>query len=212
MAEVSYTRLIDISRVISPEALVYPGDEPPRFTPLATIGPDCPFNLTGLTLTTHLLTHLDPPAHFFPGAPSVDQLPLERFILPALVIEVSGDQILPAHIPEAPQARGRALLFRSRHSLHFDPARYDEQHVHLSMDAARLAAERGVALIGVDYLSVDRFGDTDYPVHRLLLQNNILILEGLDLAQAPAGAYQLLALPLRLAGGDGSPVRAILLA
>ncbi|HVX67197.1 MAG TPA: cyclase family protein [Bryobacteraceae bacterium] len=200
---------IDISRTIEPGALVYPGDPPLEARPLCRIGPDSAFNLLELRWTTHFLTHLDAPLHFFEGAPSVAEIPPERLISEALVIGVDGPAVLPGHIPAA--AAGLALLFRTRHSADWDPRAYDRDHVYISAAAAQCMVERGVRLAGVDYLSVDRFGDEDYPVHRILLGHGVLILEGLDLRSAPPGRYTLIALPLKIAAGDGSPVRAVLL-
>lgn len=202
-------RPIDISRTIEPGALVYPGDPPLEARPLCRIGPGSPFNLLELRWTTHFLTHLDAPLHFFEGAASVAEIPPERLIGQALVISVDGPAVLAEHIPAS--AAGVSLLFRTRHSSDWDPQIYDRDHVYISPAAARLMVERGVRLAGVDYLSVDRFGDEDYPVHRTLLGHGVLILEGLDLRSAPPGSYTLIALPLKIAGGDGSPVRAVLL-
>lgn len=202
--------MLDVSRTITPGGLVYPGDPPLTVTPLCTIGPGCPCNISQLNWTTHFLTHVDAPLHFVENGASLDQIPLERFAGETIVIEVTGDRISPEHVPPQAQVAGRNLLFKTRHSAKFDPQSFDEQHVYVTAEAAALAAERRVNMVGVDYLSVDRYGDDTYPAHRTLLGAGVLILEGLDLGNATPGRYTLTAFPLRIARGDGSPVRAVL--
>jgi len=101
------------------------------------------------------------------------------------------------------------VLFKTRHSGPWTPE-YDRNHVYLTPQTAALLVERGANLAGVDYLDVDRCGDSQYTVHRTLLGAGVLILEGLDLAGVPPGRYRLAAFPLRIQDGDGSPVRAVL--
>jgi arylformamidase len=204
------TALIDISRTIASGGLVYPGDPPLTITPVCTIGPGCAFNLSQLGWTTHIATHVDVPLHFLEEGASLDHVPLERFMGEALVIAVDGDRVLPDHIPASPSASAGNLLFKTRHSERFDPRTFDEQHVYVTAEAAARVAERRFNLVGIDYLSVDRHGDETYPAHRTLLGAGVLILEGLDLGGVAPGRYTLTALPLRIARGDGSPVRAVL--
>lgn len=196
-------KLLDISRAIRAGAPVYPGDPPLRMETLV----EMPFRLTALTLTTHVLTHVDAPRHFFPDGPAIDDIPVGRFTGEALVVEVSGPVVAARHVPES--CRGLNVLFKTRHSGPW-PAEFDCGHVYLDPEAARLLAARGANLAGIDYLDVDRYGDQDYPAHRALLGAGVLILEGLDLAAAPPGRYHLFAFPLRIEAGDGAPVRALL--
>lgn len=203
--------VLDVSRTISSDSLVYPGDEPLVVNKLCQIEPGCPCNISQLGWTTHFLTHVDPPLHFVPDGISLDEIPLHRFIGEALVIDVVGDAVVPEHLPLADTVRGCNLLFKTRNSATVDSKVFDENHVYISAKAAEVAVERGVNLVGIDYLSVDRSGDETYPAHRTLLKNNVLILEGLDLSLADAGRYTLIALPLKIAKGDGSPVRAVLI-
>lgn len=200
--------ILDISRTIAAGALVYPGDPPPRFTRLCTIGANSPINLLRFDFTAHVLTHLDAPLHFFPEGASIADLPPERFLSEALVVAVDGTAVEPHHVPE--NAHGLSLLFRTRHSGPWPPA-FDSDHVYITAEAAARMAHEGINLAGIDYLSVDRHHDEAYPAHRTLLGAGIPILEGVDLAAAPPGRYRLIALPLKIAGGDGSPVRAVLL-
>jgi arylformamidase len=162
-------------------------------------------------MTTHVLTHVDAPCHVLPGGATLDAIPLRRFAGPALVVDVPGAAVLPEHLPGG-DLRGLNLLFRSRHSREAAPGaeRFDPDHVYVSAGAAGALVARGVNLVGVDYLSVDRWGDGAFPAHRTLLSGGVLILEGLDLAAAPPGRYRLAALPLKIERADGAPVRAVL--
>lgn len=204
--------LIDISRTITPHATVYPGDPALTHTALFAIGPDCPFSLTGLNWSTHFLTHLDPPAHFIAGGATIDEIPLERFTGIATVVEVDETVIEPHHFHRQPLAQGSAVFFKTRHSAQWSGSgEFERDHVYLSSAAAQEAVALGLNMVGIDYLSVDRYGDEDYPAHRTLLGNGILILEGLDLSQASPGQYRYCAFPLKIGKGDGAPVRAVLM-
>lgn len=203
--------LLDISRIIDREALVYPGDPPLRMGRICGIGPKSPYNLTELAWTTHFLTHIDAPLHFVPNGTPISEIPLARFVGPALVVDVDGPVVLPEHIPAGENLNGVNLLFKTRNSASWDPKSYDKNHVYVSAEAAQEIVRRGVNLAGIDYLSIDRYGDESYPAHRILLGGDVLILEGIDLAGIQDGPYTLIALPLKIADGDGSPVRAALI-
>jgi arylformamidase len=173
------------------------------------IGRGDPYNVIELRFTTHLLTHLDAPRHFFPEGYAVDEIPTERFVSDAMVIEVKGDAVLPEHVPE--RAAGVSLLYKTRNSDQWDPRLYDPEHVYISGAAAEAMALAGANLVGIDYLSADPPNDATYPAHNALLGAGIPILEGIDLSGVEPGRYTLIALPLKISGGDGSPVRAVLL-
>ena len=103
------------------------------------------------------------------------------------------------------------MIFRTENSSHWSDPTFNEDFVYLEPDAARFVADLGLRLVGIDYLSIDGYRSTEHPSHFVLLRKSIVILEGLDLANVPAGDYQLVALPLKLDGADGAPVRAVLI-
>ena len=203
--------LFDISRLIANNSTIYPGDAPIKMEPLCSIGLGCPCNVTRLTnWSTHFLTHIDAPVHFIENGASLDQLPLQRFICDAVVVNITQDAITASDFPSYVDMRGKAVLFQTRNSLISTASPFDVNHVYVTKEAAERAVELGVNMVGIDYLSIDRFGDETYPAHYTLLGNNVLILEGLNLEAVDSGVYSLMALPLKIEGADGSPVRAVL--
>lgn len=204
-------KFIDISMSINSNAMVYPGDDALDISPLCTISHECPCNITKLGLTTHFLTHVDPPLHFVPNGASLDDIPLERFYGECLVVKVDGDYVSSEHFPLDISLKGKNILFKTANSIHYDSVQFNEDHVYLSKSGAEMAVKLGVNLVGIDYISIDKYGDSEYPAHKTLLGNNILILEGVDLSNVSEGWYELYSLPLKIEKGDGSPVRAILL-
>jgi arylformamidase len=199
----------DISRTISPDSVVWAGSKPLGLTPICSIGPGSAFSVTKLDWTTHFLTHVDPPCHVIAGGVTLDQIPVSRFMGDALVVEARGDVVEPRDVP--PFAPGMNVLFKTRNSDRSTLEPFDPDYVYIRAAAAEILAVGRANLVGIDYLSVDKFGDETYPSHYALLGNNVLILEGLDLSGVAPGRHHLIALPLRISAGDGSPVRAVLL-
>ena len=190
----------------------YPGDRPyfRKWTTRLDEGED--YCLSALALSSHAGTHLDFPSHLLKGGKSQEQYSPKR-LPPAEVISVPGEgPILPSSLQGSKINKGQALLFKTSNSkkrlLH--QAAFSEEFVHISPDASHICAALEVSLVGIDYLSVDKYGDDSLPVHRTLLENDILILEGIDLADVPCGRYYLICLPLSIKDAEASPVRAIL--
>lgn len=207
-----FKEVYDISVPLN-RAPIYPGDRPFSLEWMAGLGSGDGYNLSALALGSHLGTHLDFPAHLLEGGKRQDEYPPGSFIMPAEVVCVPGDgPVLPGSLPESGIISGQALLFKtgnSRRNL-MHQAGFSEDFVSLSAQAARLCVARGVRLVGIDYLSVDEYEDDSLPVHRTLLENDILILEGIDLIAVPCGRYTLICLPLKIEGAEASPVRAVL--
>lgn len=179
------------------------------------VGPDCNkgYALSSLSMSSHAGTHLDFPSHILCPGQSQNSYHLSRFIIPAEVISVSGTgPVMPSRLESFRAAKGEALLFQTencRRKLMREP-KFTSDYVSLSPEAARCCVSWGVGLVGIDYLSMDRFEDESLPVHHILLENDILILEGLDLSQVAAGRYLLICLPISIENAEASPVRAIL--
>jgi arylformamidase len=166
-------------------------------------------------MSTHSGTHLDFPYHFLPSGKRLEDYSMERFFLPTLVLHLPGvPEIRAESLANEDIRTGDAVLFRTENSdrgiLHGPCFRSD--FVDLSLEAARVLADKGILLVGIDALSLERTEDPSYPVHCLVLDRDILILEGIDLANVAAGRYTLAAFPLKLKDSEASPVRAVLLA
>jgi arylformamidase len=201
--------LIDITRTLGLDDRAYPGDLDFHLRRVSDAAADG-YTLTEFSGTLHCGTHFDTPAHFYPDGATVDQLPLERFDLPALVIScASADNITAAHLTGIALPRGGAVLFRTRNgSLPRD--RYTLNHCAVSEDSAAALVTAGVSMVGIDYISVERGDNPDYPVHRLLLGAGILLLEDVDLRLVIPGPYRLRCYPLKIHGVEAAPCRAVL--
>jgi arylformamidase len=204
-------RLIDISPAVSPQTAVWPGDVP--FSRAVALDMHQGHNLTlsSVTTTVHVGAHADAPSHYVKDAPAIDAVALEAYVGPCEVV----DCLLPRHgliRPEhcaAALARGaRRLLFRTLTQP--DPDFFNTDFAAFSPEALRVMGQAGVVLVGIDTPSVDPFESKDLQAHQELMRFGIRNLEGLVLAHVAPGPYELIALPLKLAGADASPVRAVL--
>jgi arylformamidase len=203
-------RIHDITVPLTTGMSTYPGDPPFVLEPVHRLD-DSPFELSRLALSTHTGTHVDAPSHFIPGGASVDQLPLEILLGKARVVELLVREKVGRADLEALDLRDDLrVLLKTRMSGQLLKPGYHQDHVYLSEDAALYLAQAGIKLVGIDYLSVDRFGSTDFPAHRALLGAGVIVLEGLDLSEVEPGEYEMACLPLRVAGADGAPARVVL--
>jgi arylformamidase len=168
-------------------------------------------NASALTVSVHAGTHVDAPFHFLADGASIDLLPLDRFIGPALVYQVddADRHITDAHVNAIPLDGVTRVLFKTRNSALLKRRDYDPSFVAFSVEAARALVARGVELVGLDYLSVAH-ADEQVPVHRAFLDHGVILLEGVDLSEVTPGCYELICFPLRLRGLDGAPCRAVL--
>jgi arylformamidase len=204
-----FKKIYDISMTLGAETPVYPGDAPLNFTPMITYEKDG-YNMLSLgKLTAHFGTHLDAPLHFVDHGQSIDQYAPETFIRPAQVIALDAPVITREVLETCTIQPGHALLFKTRNTTAAADLTPDNA-VYISRSGAELLVERGVTLVGLDYLTVEKIGDTTFPAHRILLGNGVIILENIVMGQVEPGLYTLICLPLKIAAGDGSPVRAIL--
>ena len=204
----------DISVGLGEGAAVYPGDVPYSKEMATTITAGDNYNLSTLKLSAHSGTHIDAPAHYISGAKTLDMYPPERFILAANVIFVDDNESIKSDVlRQAEIKEGEAVLFKTQNSVSglCKNGRFSEKFVYLSKEAAELCVDLGISLVGIDYVSIERYGDNAAPVHHMLLKNDVLILEGIDLSSVIPGRYMLAALPLRIKDTEAAPARAILL-
>ena len=201
-------RLHDVSAPLGPSTDAWPGDTPFEATPTARISDGDAVNLTALRTSPHNGTHADAPLHVDPEGAGVDDLPLEPFLGPAVVLD--REQALAADRDELARAvpRGHRVLLRSGRK---DPRRFPEAFRGVPPGWIERIADRDVPLLGVDLPSVDDPDSRELPAHRACVGRGVQILENLALTDVAPGAYTLVALPLKLEGLDGSPVRAVLI-
>jgi arylformamidase len=206
-------RIIDISVPNGPGQHVYPGDPEPRIEVVRSIARGDVCNLSLLTMGSHTGTHVDAPYHFLADGPRLGDVPLDRMVGDALVADLRGRAAVDAAALEGVALRpGDILLCRTDNSWRWEKSDFQRDFVYLPEDAAALLVTRGVRAVGMDYLSIERFGSPDFPVHHRLLGAGVFVIEGLDLRSVEPGRYTLVCLPLKLPALDGAPARAILLA
>jgi arylformamidase len=208
----SRPEMIDISLPISPASVVWPSASKPQLTRRLSIDRGDAVNDTDLFMNVHTGTHIDAPVHHLQHAWGADSAPLDAMIGEAFVIDLSGCQDIDAHALESawPSNATRVLL-KTRNSKLWERrhAEFTPGYAALTENTGDWLVSRGVRLIGTDYLSIQRFSDSNR-VHKVLLGAGVVILEGLDLSAVNAGRYELLCLPLKLMGADGAPARAVL--
>lgn len=209
--------IFDISVAISPETTpTYPGDPALEIVSWAAIARGDAANVTLLRMGAHTATHVDAPAHFIEGAPQVSAMPLDALIGEARVVELNEtvESIDANHVAAHVPAGTQRVLFKTRNSGFWrgDGRAFRPDFTHVTLDGAHALVERGVRLVGIDYLSVEKFKSETFETHTTLLSAGVVIIEGLDLHEVPAGVYELICLPLKIAAGsgDGAPARAVL--
>jgi arylformamidase len=170
-----------------------------------------PSNSSAVTMSLHSGTHMDAPFHFVPDGTTIDKLPLDLFIGPALVHAVDAERYIKAEHVEPIELDGiTRVLFKTRNSDLLQGGAYDPDFVAFSVEAAEALVAMGVKLVGLDYLSVAHAGDEQVPVHKAFLDRGVALLEGIDLSEVNPGRYELICFPLRIRGADGAPCRAVL--
>lgn len=206
-------RIFDISLELSPATVTFPGDPPVQISHPCQISKGDPCNLSLLSLGSHAGTHIDAPRHFFENGLSVDQLGLEHFAGPARVLEIPDKQVVtPGDLKPFGIKQGEIILLKTKNSHLIKQPVFCRDFAYLSPEAGRYLAEIGIRTLGFDYFSVEPSESETYEVHDALLGKGIVIMEGLVLTDVPPGHYTLAALPLKIKGADGSPVRAVLIA
>ncbi|MDX1617022.1 MAG: cyclase family protein [Candidatus Promineifilaceae bacterium] len=209
-------RIIDISRPLLPGIAVWPGDTPFTYEQTQSRAQGDAVNLTTLTMSAHTGTHVDAPHHYADNAPGIAALDLWPFWGAAQVVTVSktAGPLTPADLAGVDLSRAVRLLVRTPLSveggLGSDPRTFPESFVYPSPELAQWLGREGIVLYGSDAPSMDAPDSKSLPGHLALRRAGIAILEWLDLSGVADGMYDLVALPLRLVGGDGSPVRAAL--
>lgn len=205
-------RIWDISEPIEPASATFPGDVPfsQEWVARQEDGASC--NVSAIRMSVHLGTHTDAPLHFDLAGRDIASVDLRQYIGRCRVVDVratGAPPVIPAAaLTPALLAGAERILLRTR--LAHDHRRWDPAFPSLGPEAARVLVAAGVQLVGIDTPSIDHADCKHLHGHHVLHQGGVAILENLDLRDVPVGDYELIALPLRIVGGDSSPVRAIL--
>lgn len=204
------SELIDISPVVSERTAVWPGDVPFRRAVSLSIDRGDNIGLSSIRTTLHVGAHADAPSHFVAGGAPIGDRDLALYFGPCQVVSVTvaaGERIRPSHLEGA--ITEPRVLFRT--GTFPDPEDFPTSFAALSVELVDHLAERGVRLVGIDTPSVDLFDDAVLEAHQAIARHDMANLECLALSHVADGRYTLVALPLRLADGDASPVRAVLI-
>jgi arylformamidase len=209
-------RIYDVSVPLSAATPTYPGDPGIDIKQWLTLAKGDAANVSLITFGLHSGTHVDAPAHFIAGGAKVESLPLESLMGEAEVVEVPDQiRVIEEDFVTANCVNGsQRILFKTRNSAFWSHPEngFREDYTYISPAAAGRLVELGVRLVGIDYLSVEQFKSVTFQTHHTLLSSGVVILEGLDLREVTRGSYELICLPLKIAGGsgDGAPARVIL--
>ena len=204
----------DISVPISSNLPIWPDTQPIEFQRTLDLDQGDIANDTTICMSVHTGTHVDASLHFVSSGRSVDELPLETLIGPATVIDVGEIEVITAIFLEGLELPNnlKRILFKTKNSRLWNSINsntFETNFVALSFDAAKWLVNQGIILVGIDYLSIQRFYDGP-ETHIVFLQSDVVIIEGLNLIDVPTGDYELICLPIKLKGLEGAPSRAIL--
>jgi len=207
-------KIHDVSLLISEDLPIWPGDPGISMTLASSLNHGDDANVTRLEIGVHTGTHIDAPIHFEAEGMSVDELSMDILIGSCRVFDLSEivENIGAKILKNLDFSGATRVLFKTRNSIWWASGKteFQKDFVYITEEGAKYLVDHGVNLVGIDYLSVEKFGSSDYSTHHLLLRNKVVIVEGLNLSGISSGEYELIALPLRLKGSDGSPARVIL--
>ncbi|MCU0237977.1 MAG: cyclase family protein [Pyrinomonadaceae bacterium] len=207
-------KIYDVTIAVSEIVPTFPGDPKVKIDVCAALANGDVANVSQICFGVHTATHVDAPNHFIEGTRRVDELDLYKLVGDCLVVELDENvlAIEPKHV-ENLQGVER-ILFKTRNSNFWnEPEKgFRTDFTYISPEAAKVLVENEVKLVGIDYLSVEKFGAKSFDTHITLLEKEVVIIEGLDLREVSAGEYEMFCLPLKIVGGtgDGSPARTVL--
>ena len=203
-------KLYDISLSLSPQSIRWVTAQPLELIERKRMSRGDTNNSSSIHTSVHAGTHVDAPFHFVPDGVTIESLPLDIFIGPARVCAIEpGARITAADVAKAGVQGETRALFKTRNSNLLKKGAYDPNFAPFAVDGAKALVDLGVKLVGLDYLSAAAANE-QVPVHRAFLDHGVILLEGVDLSEVPPGRYELFCPPVKLAGSDGAPCRAVL--
>jgi len=207
-------KIYDVTVPLSEQTPVYEGDPNVQIEAAHQIAKGDAANVSRLCCGAHTATHVDAPNHFIEGGRRVDQLEFDKLIGKCRVVEIA-EKVMAIEAAHVVNLEGvERVLFKTRNSDFWNDLGqgFRKDFTYIAPDAAKVLVDLGVKLVGIDYLSVEKFGAETFDTHITLLEKEVIIIEGLDLREVSAGDYELICLPLKMVGGtgDGAPARTIL--
>ena len=203
--------LYDVTLSISDTLITWPADPTVSIQKTCLISQGNSCNVSELKFSSHCGTHIDAPYHFEENGITIDQIPLDYLVGSVTVCEVKNKEKIDLDdIKTLKLKNKKRVIFKTVNSTYWRLSEFKKDFVYITKEVAQYIVDNGVKLVGIDYLSVDKFENTYADAHHIFLRNGIVIIEGLDLRNVKAGDYELIALPLKIKNGDGSPARVIL--
>lgn len=207
-------KVYDITFPIHTSMLVWPGQPAVQVEPLSTVEKDGSA-VSKITFASHCGTHVDALAHFVQGGDTVDEIGPDKLVGTCRVLDFTwlkpGEGISDTHLEQFDITAGERILLKTVNSQLLHNTSFISDYVHLSLEGASYLAQQNIALVGIDYLGIEKKGSPGHPVHTELLKKGIVIVEGLDLENTSPDEYELICLPLKITGCDGAPARALLI-
>lgn len=201
----------DASLPLEEGMLSFPGDPAFECRQIFQTSTGAPFNLSALRMGSHTGTHIDPPAHYIAGGQTVDEIPPEVLVGSAIVLDLRSEGCINRRVLENSDLQGyKRILFKTGNGRKLLQRQFTQDYVYLTEDGAEFLVEYGAALVGIDYLSIERYGNEGAPVHRRLLGAGIIVVEAVNLINVPEGPCEIFCLPLKIRHGDGAPARVVI--
>jgi len=207
-------RIYDITVPLGPATHIWDNEPAPTFHAELSLASGDFANVTSIAMGAHSGTHTDAPSHFVRDGATIDELPPETLVGPAIVVEHAGSNHITAEDLTALGVDGRhqRVLFKTSNGRLWDSPTFREDFIALAPSASARLVDLGVRLVGIDYLSIEPYEAGEAcPVHRELMAAGVVILEGADLREVPPGEYLLVCAPIKLVGAEGAPTRAFLI-
>ena len=204
-------KLYDITLTISESIITWPRDPKVSIqkTRLISKGNSC--NVSELKFGSHCGTHIDAPYHFEENGIKIDQIPLDYLIGDVTVFNIKNKEKIDLEDIKSLKLNNiNRVVFKTINSTYWKLSEFKSDFVYLTKEAAQYLVDSSIKLVGIDYLSIEKYGNKGADTHHTLLKNGIVVIEGLDLSEVEAGNYELIALPLKIKDCDGSPARVIL--
>ncbi len=202
-------KVYDISINIKNNMLSFPGDTPTRKEKTKDIKIDG-YKLSNIRFSVHVGTHVDAPSHFIENGKNINDIELNYFMGNAQVIEIENKKKITKKELTNHDINSEKILFKTNNSSYLKENEFNKDFIYLTLKGAKYLVEKGVRFIGIDYITIEELGTTNFDVHNFLLKSEVIILEGIDLTEINPGIYYLTALPLKLNDCEASPVRAVL--